>query len=65
MILIYVITLDNIKSGVFMAQATTFVRLPISLKERVDAIADSERRTKLEALCILVEEAIAMREREA
>ena len=48
-----------------MAQATTFVRLPVSLKERVDAIADSERRTKLEALCILVEEAIAMREREA
>ena len=45
-----------------MARGTVVVRLPILLKQRVDEIAGMERRNKQEVLCILVEEAIAMRE---
>ena len=44
-----------------MARGTVVVRLPIPLKQRVDEIANSERRNKQEALCILIEEAIAAR----
>ena len=45
-----------------MVEATVMVRVRVSLKQRIAAIADVERRSNLEVLSILVEEAIAMRE---
>ena len=44
-----------------MSEATAMVRVRVSLKERVGAIADMERRSRLEVLSMLVEEAIVAR----
>ena len=44
-----------------MVEATVMVRVRVSLKQRIAAIADVERRSNLEVLSILVEEAIAAR----
>lgn len=44
-----------------MAQETTHIRIPIPLKERLNEIAEKERRDQITVLEMLLEEAIAHR----